>query len=145
MTQPQPEDDHLQMPEPNASGGRRRLAGLNITHLLADLYGGFPAPLLRTFGSHLGVSYASVSLLLGFNSMAGGLGGVVLGLDSDRRRHAARRMVLLTAAVTVAAMSAIGIAGNYWLLMLLMAVGTFACGAFHPPSEASALRATTGC
>ena len=138
MTEQEPEDNRHQTAALPVPGRRRRLIGLNITHLLADSYGSLPAPLLRTFGSHLGVSYASVSLLLGFNSVANGLAGVVFGLTCDRWRRVQRHVILLAPAATVLAMSAIGIVSSYWLLMVLMATGAFACGAFHPPGFSTA-------
>ena len=125
-------------PRPTALRERGRFIGLSIAHVLADFYGIFPAPLLRSFGSHLNVGYGSVSLLLGVNSVASGLAGVVVGLASDRWKGAGRLLILTAAGVTVLAMSAIGLVANYWLLMLLMATGAFACGAFHPPGFAAA-------
>jgi len=127
-----------QTPERHRPGARSRLAALSIGHLLADFYGIFPAPLLRSFGSHLAVSYASVGLLLGITGMANGLAGVVVGLVADRWRHRYRTLILLGAAVTVLAMSAIGITGTYWSLMAVTTVGAFACGAFHPPGFTAA-------
>ncbi len=117
---------------------RGRLVGLNLTHLLADFFGTLPAPLLRSFQRHLNVSYSSVSLLLGINTIANGVAGIALGLACDRWKRAHRAVMLLAAAFAIVAMSSIGLAGNYWLLMLLMIAGSFGCGAFHPPGFATA-------
>jgi FSR family fosmidomycin resistance protein-like MFS transporter len=79
------------------------------------------------------VSYAAVSLLVGLNSLAAAVGNILFGLSTDRWRLGYLTLVLASA-LTVLAMSLIGVIPNYWLLGSVMLVGAFACGAFHPPA-----------
>ena len=79
------------------------------------------------------MNYAAVSALTGFNRLAAALANILVGLAIDRRRGLSIPTVVLSATVTVVCMGAIGVVPNYWLLALVMVVGVFACGSFHPP------------
>jgi MFS family permease len=116
--------------------GLRRFIGLNVSHLLADLYGILPSTVISELARQVGHSYASVSALVGLGGMASGLANILLGLGSDRWPVRRRSVVLWAAAVTVLATSSIGLIRSYPLLMLAMMAGAFACGAFHPPGFA---------
>jgi len=123
-------------PEASSRGrsGRRGLAGMCIAHLLADGYASFPSPLLSGLAPALGVSYASVSALLGLNAVSAATANIALGLAIDRRRRLAVAVICLAVAITVVCMSLIGVITSYWLLAAVMAAGLFCCGAYHPPA-----------
>lgn len=136
--------DRQTAPSPRAQGTRRSLLGLSIGHLLVDGYASFPAPLLSSLATALGVPYAAVSTLIGVNALVAAVANILLGLGTDRWRRIGGITAIVASALTVCCMSAIGVASSYWLLAGLMAAGLFGCGAYHPPAFAMAGRASSG-
>lgn len=111
----------------------RQLAGISLAHLVADGYASFATPLLSTLALTFGVEYRSVSLLIGLGAVSAAVANVVVGLASDRWKHLRRATIIVSAAVCAICMSAIGVAGSYWVLAAVMVAGMLGCGAFHPP------------
>lgn len=114
------------------------LAGLSASHVLVDGYVGFPPPLLNQLALSLGVSYAAVSPLLGLGTITAAAANILAGFVCDRWQRSSRWLVLAGAAGTVALMSIIGVCGSYLTLGLVIAVGSFFCGVYHPPAFAAA-------
>ena len=131
-------DTQTDPPRRPVRGNRRSLLGLSLGHLLVDGYASFAAPLLSSLAAALGVPYASVSLLIGINSLVGATANILVGFGADRWRRVGVITPIAAPALTVCCMSAIGVAPSYWLLAALMAVGMFGCGAYHPPAFAIA-------
>ena len=119
---------------PHPSSRAKPLAGLSLTHILADGYTSFPAPLLSSLAAALGVPYRSVGVLIGLNGFSASVGNIVGGLAGDRWKHAGamKMTVLAGAALSIVCLSMIGVAPGLVPLILLSVTGAFGCGAFHP-------------
>ena len=94
--------------------------------------------LLHALSQGLAVSYAAASALVGINAAAAAVANLLAGLACDRWPRLARAVIPVGCMATVLFMSALGIAGSYWILLVLVIAGASGCGAFHQPAFAAA-------
>jgi MFS family permease len=88
-------------------------------------------PLLR---ADLEVSYAALGLLVTAFNVATGAAQIPAGFLVDR--FGARRLLLLGLGVMGAAMTALGFAPTYWLMLVLVALAGIGNSVFHPADYA---------
>jgi sugar phosphate permease len=88
-------------------------------------------PLLR---ADLGVSYAALGLLVTAFNLATGAAQIPAGFLVDR--FGARRLLLLGLGIMGVAMTALGFAPTYWLMLVLVALAGVGNSVFHPADYA---------
>ncbi len=108
---------------------KNRLLLLTVAHFLVDTYGGILAPIMPLVILKLGLNYAAAGVLGTVTALIS-LGQPLLGLWADRmrRRYLVIGGVLLASVFT----PLLGIAGSYWAMMAVLALGGLGVSAFHP-------------
>ena len=84
-------------------------------------------PLLR---EDLGASYAALGFLVTMFNIATGAAQIPAGFLVDR--FGARRLLLLGLGIMGAAITALGFAPTYWLMLVLIALAGIGNSVFHP-------------
>lgn len=127
-------DQHAPAIEKNDDGFNRRgtltLAGAHAAH---DLYGGFLGPLLPAVQDKLALSLTVVSLMIPAQQ-APGILQPFIGHMVDKTSR--RWFVVLSPAATALSVSAIGLANNVAMVLLLLFISGLASGTFHAPAVA---------
>ena len=142
-------DDVSQLPATDTSTGStivsdtaaqlqqpRRLVGVFIGHTAIDTYSAFLPPILLVLQTRADLTRAEAAWLLGTGPVASGLSQPVSAWLSDR--FDSRLFVGLGLLIAAVCLSCIGIATNFWSLIVLYAIGTIGVGIFHPVGAATA-------
>jgi MFS transporter, FSR family, fosmidomycin resistance protein len=112
----------------------KRTAYLFIGHLLNDGFGAFLAPLLPLLIQRLDLSLAMAGLLGTARILMNSLLQPSLGRLVDRVQRP--WLVIIGPLLSVIAMSLIGRASSYWILLLIMTVAGVGTALFHPAAAA---------
>ncbi len=112
----------------------KRTAYLFLGHLLNDGYSSFLAPLLPLLIQRLDLSFALAGFLGTIRILTNSLMQPWLGHLVDRAQRPS--LVVVGPILTVAAMSLIGRAGSYPLLLAIMLVSGLGTALFHPAAAA---------
>ena len=104
---------------------------LSFAHLSHDIYSAFLAPLLPLLISKLGISL-SMAGLLDIARKLPSLFNPFVGLIADR--ICVRYFIIITPAITGIAMSLLGVAPSYPILLILLLVAGISNTLFHVPS-----------
>ena len=118
----------------------RALIALASGHFLGDSYASFLAPLLPALILRHGLDLESAGLLAAVFSVAAHLLQPVWGSLSDR--WPGRRFAISGPLLMAVCISSIGLAPNFGLLVLALAVGGSGMAAFHPEAASLTLRAS---
>ena len=110
---------------------------VSFGHLVHDVYTSFLSPLLPLLIEKFSLTY-SLAGLLGILQRIPSLASPFLGILADRM--AMRFMVIITPAVTAAAMSLIGIAPSYIVVAVLMLVTGISSAFFHVPTPVMVMK-----
>ena len=110
------------------------LALIGSGHAVSHFYLLALPPLFPLLRDELDVSYAALGLLVTLFNVATGVAQVPAGFLVDR--FGARRLLLLGLALMGAAMTALGFAPSYWLMLVLVAVAGIGNSVFHPADYA---------
>ena len=122
------------MTQPASNHAGRRTAYLFIGHLLNDGFGAFLAPLLPLLIQRLDLSLAMAGLLGTSRILMNSLLQPGLGHLVDRVQRP--WLVIIGPLLSVTAMSLIGRADSYSLLLLIMVVAGIGTALFHPAAAA---------
>lgn len=106
------------------------LALFSLGHFFIDLYSSVLGVFQPLLIDKLGFSLAQAGLLGGVMSFASSVTQPAFGYLSDRYRS--RLFSALAPAVAGIFISSLGLANNYWTLMLMVAIGGAAVSSFHP-------------
>ncbi|MGH6912291.1 MAG: MFS transporter, partial [Geminicoccales bacterium] len=121
-----------------ASDAMRRnvqvLALIGSGHAVSHFYSLALPPLFPLLRDQLDVSYAALGLLVTLFNLATGVAQVPAGFLVDR--FGARRLLLLGLAIMGAAMTSLGFAPSYWLMLVLVAAAGIGNSVFHPADYA---------
>ncbi len=104
---------------------------ISVTHLLHDIYSSFLAPILPLLIEKLSISYSSAAFL----TMAQRIPSVfnpLIGLVADRL--SVRYFIIVTPSITAISMSLLGVAPNYWVLVILLLIMGTSATLFHVPA-----------
>ena len=104
---------------------------VSFAHLSHDIYSAFLAPLLPLLISKLGITL-SMAGLLDVTRKLPSLFNPFVGLIADR--VCVRYFIIITPAITGIAMSLLGIASSYPILLILLFVAGISNTLFHVPS-----------
>ena len=118
-------------PTTNGAIQRRRLLPLAIGHFCVDSYAGMLAPMVPLLQERLQLSLAAagaVGAVVAFSNLSQPL----LGLLGDRMRR--RTLAPLGVLLAALCMPLLGVAPNYPLLLVTVALGGLGVAAFHPQS-----------
>jgi MFS family permease len=110
------------------------LALVGSGHAVSHLYLLALPPLFPLLREDLGASYAALGLLVTVFNVATGAAQIPAGFLVDR--FGARRLLLLGLAIMGAAMTALGFAPTYWLMLVLVATAGIGNSVFHPADYA---------
>ena len=120
-----------QLAAPTAGSADFQTAGvvtISAGHFMHDCYTAFLAPLLIVFRQTLGLSNEAAGFL-SVITQQGSLIQPLIGGAADR--YGARWFVILTPAITGAAMSLLGLATSYWTLAIFMVVVGLSSACLH--------------
>ncbi len=106
------------------------LFALTLVHFTGDFYSAFTTPLFPAFMDKLNLSLAQVGLIAGINRFLSFIVQPVAGYLADR--HQGRAIILGGLLLAVVFIPMAGIAGNYWLLMVFISLGSVGSSLFHP-------------
>jgi MFS family permease len=110
------------------------LALIGSGHAVSHFYLLALPPLFPLLRDQLDVSYAALGLLVTMFNVATGATQVPAGFLVDR--FGARRLLLLGLAIMGVAMTALGFAPSYWLMLVLVALAGVGNSVFHPADYA---------
>ena len=110
------------------------LALIGSGHAVSHFYSLALPPLFPLLRDQLDVSYAALGLLVTMFNVATGAAQVPAGFLVDR--FGARRLLLLGLAIMGAAMTALGFAPTYGLMLVLVAAAGIGNSVFHPADYA---------
>jgi MFS transporter, FSR family, fosmidomycin resistance protein len=110
------------------------LALIGSGHAVSHFYALTLPPLFPLLREQLDVSYAALGLLVTVFNLATGAAQIPAGFLVDR--FGARRLLLLGLAIMGAAMTAMGFAPSYWLMLVLVAAVGIGNSVFHPADYA---------
>jgi FSR family fosmidomycin resistance protein-like MFS transporter len=108
---------------------------LSIAHLVNDAYVFFLPTLLPILIPSLGISLTLAGLAVGVYQMTSSVAQPLLGHLADR--YALRWMSYLGVLAVAIGAGGIGVAPNYWLLLILLVLGGLGTSAFHPVGTAT--------
>lgn len=106
------------------------LFALTLVHFTGDFYSSFTTPLFPAFMDKLNLTLTQVGLIAGIGRFLSFIVQPVAGYLSDR--HQGRAIILGGLFMAVVFIPLSGIAGNYWMLMLFIALGSVGSSLFHP-------------
>lgn len=109
----------------------KKVLMISIAHMVHDIYSSFLAPILPLLIEKLGLSYGLAGSLSMFQRLPS-LFNPVIGMIAER--VSARYFVIVSPGLTAVAMSLLGVAPHYIVLVLLLLVMGFSATLFHVPS-----------
>jgi MFS transporter, FSR family, fosmidomycin resistance protein len=110
------------------------LALIGSGHAVSHFYMLALPPLFPLLREQLDLSYAALGLLVTMLNIATGAAQIPAGFLVDR--FGARRLLLLGLAIMGTAMTALGFAPSYWLMLVLVAAAGIGNSVFHPADYA---------
>lgn len=114
--------------------GNRVIALISGGHFFSHFYFLVLPPLFPLLKDELGVSYASLGLVMTAASIATGIGQTPVGFLVDR--FGARWILLAGLVLHSVAIAAIGLTSSYWAILVLFIVAGIANTVYHPADYA---------
>lgn len=106
------------------------LFALTLVHFTGDFYSAFTTPLFPAFMDKLNLTLAQVGMIAGVNRFLSFIVQPIAGYLADR--YQGRAIILGGLLMAVVFIPLSGLAGSYWMLMLLIALGSVGSSLFHP-------------
>ncbi|MGD9731932.1 MAG: MFS transporter [Desulfamplus sp.] len=103
---------------------------LTLVHFTGDFYSSFASPLMPVFVDKLSLSLAQVGVITGLVRMLSFVIQPCVGYLADR--YQTRAFIFCGLLFTIIFIPLSGIANNYYVLMLLLAIGSVGSSMFHP-------------
>ena len=114
---------------------------ISLAHMVHDIYSSFLAPILPLLIEKLGLSYGLAASLSVFQRLPSLLNPVVGALAE---RMSVRYFIIVTPGVTAVAMSLLGSAPHYFVLVVLLLIMGLSATFFHVPSPVMVKRVAGG-
>lgn len=103
---------------------------LTLVHFTGDFYSSFITPLMPAFVDHFGLTLTQVGIITGISRFLAFVVQPPIGYIAD---HYKTRIFILGGPLLVITLTALmGIAPTFWILVLLVAVGSIGSSMFHP-------------
>jgi MFS transporter, FSR family, fosmidomycin resistance protein len=119
---------------PFPAGERRTVGLVSTAHAFSHFYMLVLPPVFPLLHGELGVSYASLGLLLSTYALFTGLLQVPMGMLVDR--FGGRAILVLGLALTASAILLVGLVPNYWAMLGFMMMAGAGNAVFHPADYA---------
>ncbi len=103
---------------------------LTLVHFTGDFYSSFSSPLMPAFVEKLSLSLAQVGIITGLVRMLSFVIQPCVGYLADR--YQTRIFIFCGLLFTIIFIPLSGIAHNYYILMLVLAIGSVGSSMFHP-------------
>ncbi|MBF0412227.1 MAG: MFS transporter [Desulfamplus sp.] len=103
---------------------------LTLVHFTGDFYSSFSSPLMPVFVNKLSLSLAQVGFITGLVRILSFVIQPCVGYLADR--YQTRAFIFCGLLFTIVFIPLSGIANNYYVLMLVMAIGSVGSSMFHP-------------
>ena len=120
----------LPMPQPNGSINLKVIFALTLVHFTGDFYSAFTSPLFPVFVEKLNLSLVQVGFIAGINRFLAFIVQPSVGYLADR--YQTRGFILGGLLLPVVCIPLSGLAGSFWSLILLIALGSIGSSMFHP-------------
>jgi len=118
-------------PDPAQRTDVRVIFALWLVHFTGDLYASFVSPLLPAFADVFSLSLAQVGLIAGLNRFLMFIVQPLAGYYADH--HRTRLFILGGPLLSIVFIPLVGVAPNYAVLLLFVALGSIGQSMFHPP------------
>ena len=112
------------------SANLKILFALTLIHFTGDFYSAFITPLFPVFVDKLGLSLTQIGIIAGTMRLLAFIIQPTVGYLADR--YQTRAFILIGLALTIVFIPLAGIAPNFWVLLLFVALGSVGSSMFHP-------------
>ncbi len=112
------------------SANLKILLALTLIHFTGDFYTAFISPLFPVFVDKLGLSLTQVGIIAGTMRLLAFIVQPTVGYLADR--YQTRTFIFTGLALTIFCIPLTGIAPNFWVLLLFVALGSIGSSMFHP-------------
>lgn len=106
------------------------LFALTLVHFTGDFYTAFISPLFPVFVEELDLSLTQVGIIAGTMRLLAFIIQPTVGYLADR--YQTRSFIFIGLALTIVCIPLSGIAPNFWVLLLCVALGSVGSSMFHP-------------
>jgi FSR family fosmidomycin resistance protein-like MFS transporter len=106
------------------------LFALTLVHFTGDFYTSFINPLFPVFVDTLGLTLTQVGIIAGTMRLLAFIIQPTVGYLADR--YQTRAFILIGLSLTIVFIPLTGIAPNFWVLLLCVALGSVGSSMFHP-------------
>jgi FSR family fosmidomycin resistance protein-like MFS transporter len=121
-----------QMRTPDAKANVRVIIALTLVHFTGDFYASFITPLLPVFADTFALSLTQIGVIAGLNRFLAFVVQPIGGYLADNYRN--RIFLLGGLLANIVFIPLVGIAANFWILLLFVALGSIGQSMFHPPA-----------
>ncbi len=112
------------------SANLKILFALTLIHFTGDFYTAFISPLFPVFVDKLGLSLAQVGIIAGTMRLLAFIIQPTVGYFADR--YPTRAFIFAGLSLTIFFVPLSGIASNFWILLLCIALGSVGSSMYHP-------------
>lgn len=108
----------------------RILFALTLVHFTGDFYSSFTTPLYPLFIQKMGLSLAQIGIISGVTRLLAFIVQPSVGYLADR--YSTRLFMMVGVLLPIVCIPLSGITTGFWLLLLVVALGSFGSSMFHP-------------
>jgi len=114
----------------NAKANIKILFALTLVHFTGDFYSSFISPLFPLFVEKMGLTLAQIGIISGTVRLLAFIIQPSVGYMADR--YTGRYFILIGVLLPVIFIPLSGIAGGFWILLAIVAMGSIGSSMFHP-------------
>ena len=114
----------------NAKANIKILFALTLVHFTGDFYSSFISPLFPLFVEKMGLTLAQIGIISGTVRLLAFIIQPSVGYIADR--YTGRYFILIGVLLPVIFIPLSGIAGGFWILLAIVAMGSIGSSMFHP-------------
>ena len=112
------------------SANLKILSALTLIHFTGDFYTAFISPLFPVFIENLGLSLTQVGIITGLMRLLAFIIQPTVGYLADR--YQTRYFIIIGLLLPIIFIPLSGLAPNFWILLLCVALGSVGSSMFHP-------------
>jgi MFS transporter, FSR family, fosmidomycin resistance protein len=114
----------------NTKANIKILFALTLVHFTGDFYSSFISPLFPLFIAKMGLSLTQIGIISGASLFLSFIVQPTVGYLADR--YDTRNFILLGVMMPIIFIPLSGVTSGFWLLLLLVALGSIGSSMFHP-------------